>query len=130
MTLGDVMHRFKTWTTERYADGVREAEWPPFGRRLWQRNYHEHVIRDAGALQRIRTYIEQNPLRWRTDGQHPLRGASFDDRRVEATAEHIALRAGMLPAMWAGPSQLRNLRIATRSTGRLAARYNRHDATS
>jgi REP element-mobilizing transposase RayT len=80
MTLGDVMHRFKTLTTKLYSDGVREAQWPPFRRRLWQRDYYEHVIRDAGALHRIRTYIEQNPLRWRTDAQNPRRGAPIDSR--------------------------------------------------
>jgi REP element-mobilizing transposase RayT len=33
---------------------------------LWQRNYHERVIRDARALERIRRYIAANPARWRT----------------------------------------------------------------
>jgi hypothetical protein len=61
MTLGDVMHRYKTLTTRLHIDGVREAQWPPFRRRLWQRDYYEHVIRDASALRRIRTYIERNP---------------------------------------------------------------------
>jgi len=76
MTLGDVMHRYKTLTTKRYIDGVREAQWPPFRRRLWQRDYYEHIIRDASALQRIRIYIERNPLRWRTDAHNPVGKAS------------------------------------------------------
>ncbi len=80
LSLGDVMHRFKTMTTKLYADGVREAQWPPFHRRLWQRDYFEHIIRDASALQRIRSYIERNPLRWRTDAQYPNGDASFDKR--------------------------------------------------
>lgn len=33
--------------------------------RLWQRNYHERVIRDARALAAIRRYIAANPIRWR-----------------------------------------------------------------
>ena len=31
---------------------------------LWQRNYYEHVIRNAAALERIRRYIIENPARW------------------------------------------------------------------
>ena len=33
---------------------------------LWQRNYHERVIRNARALDRIRRYIAANPTRWQT----------------------------------------------------------------
>jgi len=32
--------------------------------RLWQRNYHERVIRDGRALDRMRRYIEANPTGW------------------------------------------------------------------
>ena len=32
-------------------------------RLVWQRNYHEHVIRDDRDLRRIRQYIETNPSR-------------------------------------------------------------------
>jgi len=66
------MHRYKTLTTRLYIEGVREAKWPPFRRRLWQRDYYEHIIRGASALQRIRNYIERNPLRWRTDAHNPV----------------------------------------------------------
>jgi REP element-mobilizing transposase RayT len=37
------------------------------GHPLWQRGYHEHVIRDESELQNIREYIKNNPLRWRLD---------------------------------------------------------------
>ena len=29
--------------------------------RLWQPNYYEHVIRNEGALEKIREYIQNNP---------------------------------------------------------------------
>lgn len=41
------------------------------GNRPWQRNYHEHIIRDADELDRIRTYIRQNPARWNDDEDDP-----------------------------------------------------------
>lgn len=31
---------------------------------LWQRGYHDHVIRDAADLDRVREYIVTNPIRW------------------------------------------------------------------
>ena len=30
--------------------------------KFWQRNYYEHVIRDEKALNKIRKYIQNNPL--------------------------------------------------------------------
>jgi len=43
----------------------------PLLRRLWQRNYFEHVIRTDAALQRIRTYIQENPGHWAADPENP-----------------------------------------------------------
>jgi REP element-mobilizing transposase RayT len=34
---------------------------------VWQRNYHEHVIRDEQDLSKIRKYIANNPLKWELD---------------------------------------------------------------
>ena len=35
-----------------------------FGIPVWQRGYYEHVVRNEEDLNRIREYIEGNPLRW------------------------------------------------------------------
>lgn len=35
---------------------------------VWQRNYHDRIIRDQQALQRIRQYIIHNPAKWESDG--------------------------------------------------------------
>jgi putative transposase len=37
---------------------------------VWQRNYHEHIIRDVGSLNRIREYIKDNPLTWNLDREN------------------------------------------------------------
>lgn len=34
------------------------------GKAVWQRNYHEHIVRDDRSLSRIRQYIRNNPLQW------------------------------------------------------------------
>ncbi len=70
-SLPDVVQRFKSLTTKRYIDGVRQHGWPPFPGRLWQRNYYERIIRDDAALHRVRAYIETNPQRWPTDAENP-----------------------------------------------------------
>jgi putative transposase len=41
------------------------------GRKLWQRNYHEHIIRNDAELNRIREYIRNNPLKWAEDRENP-----------------------------------------------------------
>ncbi|HSW01940.1 MAG TPA: hypothetical protein VLI39_17365 [Sedimentisphaerales bacterium] len=66
-----MVHRFKSLTTKRYADGVKHHGWPPFPGRLWQRNYYEHVIRNDVALARIRQYIADNLARWAFDHNNP-----------------------------------------------------------
>jgi putative transposase len=71
LSLADIVHRFKTLTTKRYVDGVKQFEWNRFESRLWQRNYFEHVIRNEDSLNRIRAYILDNPARWEFDRENP-----------------------------------------------------------
>jgi REP element-mobilizing transposase RayT len=37
------------------------------GKNCWQRNYHEHIIRDQRSLNKITEYIEKNPQLWEKD---------------------------------------------------------------
>ncbi|MDR1514904.1 MAG: transposase [Synergistaceae bacterium] len=34
---------------------------------LWQRSYHDHIVRDGYDYDRIVEYIKNNPIRWRED---------------------------------------------------------------
>jgi putative transposase len=67
MTLGDVVHRYKTMTTHRYTIGVKTDDWPAFFKRLWQRNYYEHIIRNDDEYHTISDYIINNPKKWDDD---------------------------------------------------------------
>ncbi len=67
LSLPDVVHRFKSMTTKRYSDGVKQYGWPQFFGRLWQRNYYEHIIRTDKSLDHIRQYILDNPMQWESD---------------------------------------------------------------
>jgi len=59
MTISRLVGRFKMstakWINEQL--GTR-------GQPVWQRNYHDHIIRDRMELDRIRSYIDDNPRRW------------------------------------------------------------------
>ena len=67
LSLPEIIHRYKTMTTKRYTDGVKNYGWRPFPGRLWQRNYYEHVIRNDGEHCRIAEYIANNPMCWKED---------------------------------------------------------------
>jgi len=71
LSLPDVVHRFKSLTTTRYRDGVNNDNWPPFPGKLWQRNYHERIIRNEKELHQIRQYIHDNPAQWESDDENP-----------------------------------------------------------
>ncbi len=72
-TVGDVVGAFKSLFTVQYIRGVKENRWQAFDRRVWQRNYYEHIIRDETELARLRRYIDENPLRWEFDRENPRR---------------------------------------------------------
>jgi len=38
---------------------------------VWQRGFHEHIVRDEDSLNRIREYIARNPANWLNDRDHP-----------------------------------------------------------
>jgi putative transposase len=72
-TVGGIVGAFKSLTTNAYIRGVRESGWPPFDKRLWQRNYYERVIRDEQELNAVRQYIHNNPAQWKMDAENPDR---------------------------------------------------------
>jgi len=69
--LSDIVHRFKSLTTRRFAPLEHDSARGPVRRHLWQRNFYEHVIRDDDSLQRIREYVVNNPLSWSLDRENP-----------------------------------------------------------
>lgn len=66
-TVGDVVGAFKSLTTNAYIKMVKNKTLAPFNKRIWQRNYYEHVIRDDVDYERIAMYIVNNPLTWEDD---------------------------------------------------------------
>jgi putative transposase len=76
VALGAPLHHllqwFKTMTTNAYIRGVKEQNWPEFPGKLWQRSYHDHIIRGVSSGNMIREYILNNPSRWAEDQLHPM----------------------------------------------------------
>ncbi len=54
-------------TTNEYIRGVKNLGWEPFYKKLWQRNYWEHIIRNENSYQNISNYIINNPSKWKED---------------------------------------------------------------
>ena len=34
---------------------------------IWQRSFHDHIIRNEDDYKKIRQYIDNNPLKWKLD---------------------------------------------------------------
>ena len=62
ISIGDVISSFKTRTTRTYNKTYNIK-----GTRMWQKNYHEYVIRNEKELLIKRQYIMDNPLKWISD---------------------------------------------------------------
>ena len=62
-----IVQWYKTMTTNEYIRGVKSNHWQPFNKRIWQRNYWEHIIRNENEYNRIAQYIGNNPAQWERD---------------------------------------------------------------
>lgn len=65
-SLGAVIRGFKSVATKRI-NLLRGSPGAP----VWQRNHHDRIIRADNALERIRTYIIDNPRKWADDPNNP-----------------------------------------------------------
>ncbi len=65
--LHEIIKWFKTMTTNEYIRGVKENLWEPFNKKLWHRNYYEHIIRNEKSYNQIAEYVQNNPLNWQDD---------------------------------------------------------------
>ena len=66
-TIGDIVGVYKSILTNRYIENVKLGKFNPFQKRLLQRNYYDHIIRDEKGYHFISEYIINNPRNWRND---------------------------------------------------------------
>lgn len=70
-SIGSIVKGFKIGVTKWLRN-----EWPenfPTQRQIWQRNYHEHIIRNEQSYHNISDYIKNNPAKWVDDEFHHKR---------------------------------------------------------
>jgi REP element-mobilizing transposase RayT len=79
-TLSNIIGAFKT-TAATNINTLRGA----IGTPVWQKSFHDRIIRNEHELERIQKYIQNNPFRWEEDRDNPfgsrfcLPAASIDD---------------------------------------------------
>jgi len=66
-TVSEVVQSFKRYSTVEYTKMVKAGELPPFDKRVWQRSFYDHVIRNRNDYDEIYKYIYENPIRWLYD---------------------------------------------------------------
>ena len=66
-SLSTIIQTFKRYSTIEYIKMVKQKLLPPFDKRIWQRNYHEHIIRNENKLHKIAQYIQNNTMTCNTD---------------------------------------------------------------
>jgi len=70
-SLGSFIAGFKSAATTQI-NQIRDTSYTP----VWQRNFHDKIIWNESMLDGIRTYIENNPANWTSDGENPTLGNS------------------------------------------------------
>lgn len=60
--VGAIVRGYKSTVTKQ----INELNNQP-GDKVWQRNYYDHIIRSKNELNKIRTYIRENPRNWEND---------------------------------------------------------------
>jgi REP element-mobilizing transposase RayT len=64
-SLSSFVAGFKSSVTKRIREELNETG-------IWQRNYHDRIIRNERELDAIRKYIETNPMNWTDDNNNPV----------------------------------------------------------
>ena len=66
-TISDVVQSFKRYSTLEYIKMVKNGDAAPFEKQIWQRGFHDHIIRNKHDYEQISKYILENPLKWQFD---------------------------------------------------------------
>lgn len=73
-----VVRSFKSAVTQRI-NLMRRSPTPP----IWQRNYHESIIRIEQGLDGVRQYIVNNPLQWPSDEENPQSDPNYQQDSLD-----------------------------------------------
>jgi REP element-mobilizing transposase RayT len=65
--LWNIIWWFKSITSHNYIKMVKEWKAKIFNKKLWQRNFYDHIIRNKESYIKISEYVENNPIKWKED---------------------------------------------------------------
>jgi len=65
-TIGQIIRSFKSKSTLEYIKYINDNNLNVSGK-IWQRSFHDHIIRNEKSLDAIRNYIAINPENWGND---------------------------------------------------------------
>lgn len=65
--LSEIMRAFKSFSSRRIHE---HDEFSP--EKIWQRGFHDRIIRNEDEWSRIHLYIETNPINWQEDHDNPI----------------------------------------------------------
>lgn len=86
-TIGDIVGAFKSMMTNEYIHGVKNKNWCRFDKKLWQRNYWEHIIRNENEYLQISDYIKSNPASWSDDKLNDGIGNQVMETKIQYNVE-------------------------------------------
>ena len=66
-TISQIIQSFKRYSTVEYIKLVNENKLPRFDGKVWQRSFHDHVVRGEKDYLEIWNYIEGNPSKREED---------------------------------------------------------------
>ncbi len=62
--LAKIIGAFKSISTVKYIQGVKNKGWPRFQDKLWHFRFYDRIIKDQESIERTRQYIIDNPINW------------------------------------------------------------------
>ena len=72
-TVVEIVQAFKRYSTIEYIHLVKQGAAEPFEKYVWQRSFHDHIVRTEDDFRMIAEYIQNNPRRWEEDCFHPTK---------------------------------------------------------
>ena len=67
ITVGNIVGAYKSQVANLCLTIFKQKHPGEIMGKLWQRNYHEHIVRDEQSFLRIAHYITNNPSNWNED---------------------------------------------------------------
>ena len=82
-TISQIIRSFKSKSTLAYLNHLKQNNMK-FPVNLWQRNFHDHIIRNDKSLNKIREYIINNPINWQFDIENSDRTGNIKTSEIFA----------------------------------------------